>query len=141
MNSICVNPTNGSIALDLSLIPLVHAYLSGVSLDQCALDFNLNIEQVNDFLNRKEVKSFISTQLANQGYASKAKRIALLSEIVDEKLELAKENELPKSNKDLLEILKVLREEENDLHKLKGDLPDETGKSQYINIINTLKAD
>ncbi len=136
---------NGSgtlaIALDLSLIPLVHDYLAGNSLANCALKYNIAETEVSEFLSRQEVKRFISAQMANTGYAAKKKRIDLLSKIVDEKINLAEENDLPTSNKDIIEVLKLLREEENDLHKLSGDLDENTGKAQYIQIINSLKSD
>ena len=132
---------NEIINLDISLIPLVHDYLSGISLDDCALKYSLDSAQVSEFLNRREVKSYISNRLKNTGYVGKQRRIELLSRIVEEKLEFAAENELPSSNKDLLEVLKLLREEENDLHKQNGEVVEENGKAAYVQIINTLRAD
>ena len=136
-----ISSSSSVIALDLSLIPLVHSYLSGASLDQCALDFNLSSTQVSEFLDRREVKRYITNQLKNSGYIAKKRRIDLLTRIVDQKLEQSEENDLPLSNKDLLEVLKVLREEEMDLHKLAGDVEEDSGKAQYIQIINQLKSD
>ena len=139
-----VAPTSGNVApinLDISLIPLVHEYLQGATLAQCALDFNISEVQVSEFLNRREVKQYISNQLKNSGYAAKQRRIELLSDIVDEKREFAKENDMPTSSKDILEVLRALRDEENDLHKLAGDMEQDSGKAQYIQIINSLKAD
>ncbi len=133
--------TNTAIALDLSLIPLVHDYLSGASVDSCALKYNLDISSVNDFLSRSEVKRYISNQLRTEGYASRQKRLKILSNIVDDKLESAKENDIPVSNKDIIEVLKLLREEDNDLAKLAGDLDEQGGKQAYIQIINQLKMD
>ena len=128
------------VSLDLSLIPLVHDYLSGKTLEQCAVIYALDIAQVSEFLNRREVKQFISAQLKNSGYVNKKRRIDLLARIVDQKIELADDNELPLSNKDLIEVLKLLREEENDLNK--GSIEDiDTGKTAYINIINQLRMD
>jgi len=133
-----VNPT---LNLDISLIPLVHDYLNGASLDQCAVKFNMPAIQVSEFLDRKEVKRYISNQLVNSGYTAKKRRLDLLTRIVDQKIELAEDAEIPLSNKDLLEVLKALREEENDIRRTNSDTEEDSGRQTYINIINQLKSD
>jgi len=130
-----------SIALPVQLIPLVGDYLSGASMDNLATKYNLSISEVSDFLNRKEVRQYIKTELANYKYTSRKRRIDLLSRIVDEQIEFAEENEMPLSKKDIVEILKLLREENKDIENL-GVVEDQgdNAKNQYINIINQLKA-
>ena len=139
MNSI--EPIASVINLNLSLIPLVTDYLSGASMDECAAKFNIDVVQVSEFLDRREVKRYISNELKSSGYASRKKRLDVLSRIVDQKLDDAEENELPLSNKDIIEVMKLLREENNDLEKLSGNLEEDTGKAAYINIINSLRVD
>ena len=129
-----------TIALPVQLIPLVHEYLSGSSVDELALKHNMEPTQITDFLNRREVRTFINTKLKNHRYLNLLSRVNLLSDAVEEKLQFAKDNDLPMTGKDLLEIMKLLREESKDLsNELKEDTGDDA-KNNYINIINQLKA-
>jgi len=129
-----------AIALPVQLIPLVHEYLDGSSVDELALKHNMEPTKIADFLNRREVKQFINTKLKNHRYLNLLKRVNILSDAVEEKLQFAKDNDLPMTGKDLLEIMKLLREESKDLsNELKEDSGDDA-KNTYINIINQLKA-
>jgi len=68
------------------------------------------------------------------------KRIDLLTDAVDEKVAFAKENDLPMSNKDIVDILKLLREEAKDLSSELKENDVDDAKNTYINIINQLKS-
>ena len=127
-------------SLPVQFIPLVHEYLSGESVEDLAIKYNLESTQVTEFLNRKEVRQFIKTKLDNYKYLNVQKRIDLLSRAVEEKIAFAEENELPITNKDLLEVLKLLREESKDLQGKNDDMSGDAVKNTYVNIINSLKA-
>ena len=139
-NELMENSLLDTISLPVQFIPLVYEYINGESIDSLATKYNMEVTRISEFLNRREVKTFINTKLKNYKYLSLQKRIDLLSRAVDEKVAFAEENELPITNKDLVEVLKLLREEAKDL---RSELSDDTGdeaKNNYIAIINQLKA-
>ena len=127
-----------AIKLDTSLIPLVHDYLNTATLEELAFKYNLTEAQVSDFLERKEVRSYIKTFLANYGYVAKKSRIGLLNKIVDEKIRFSEENDIPLTKRDLVEIIKLLQTEDEMLAKDK-DLTEES-QNVYLQVINELKA-
>jgi len=129
-----------TVALPVQLIPVVHEYISGVSVDDLALKHGMEVTQITDFLNRKEVKTFINTRMKNYRLLNLQKRIDLLTDAVDEKVAFAKENDLPMSNKDIVDILKLLREEAKDLSSELKENDVDDAKKTYINIINQLKS-
>jgi arsenate reductase-like glutaredoxin family protein len=129
-----------SISLPAQFIPLVHEYLNGESVSNLAVKYGIDEENVVEFLNRREVKQFINTKLENYKYLSVQKRVDLLTRAVEEKLTFAEDNEMPITNKDLLEILKLLREESKDLRAKNEEVSDDSVKNTYINIVNQLKA-
>ena len=131
--------TVGAIQLSTQLVPMVHEYLSGCNIDSLALKYNIDVTQVSEFLNKTEVKRFISTELKNYRYVNRRKRIELLSDMVDEALNIRKENELPMTDKDPVELLKLLQTEDKDIGT--SDVEVEGGKQAYIQIINQLRAD
>jgi len=129
-----------TIALPVQLIPLVHEYLDGETIDDLAIKYNLEPTKISEFLNRKEVKTFINSKLKNHRYLSILKRVDLLSDAVEEKVKFAQENDMPLTNKDLLEILKLLREESKDLASQSGEIQSDEAKNTYVSIINQLKS-
>ncbi len=126
-----------AIKLDTSLIPLVHDYLNAATMDELAFKYNLQEHQVSEFLDRKEVRSYIKNTLINSGYVNKQKRIALLTRIVDEKIAFSEENEVPLSKKDIIEVLKLMKDEEELL--IKNEEMASEGQNVYVNILNELR--
>ena len=132
--------TTDSLALPVNLVPLVQEYMSGSSVDDLALRYNMPSTTISEFLDRKEVKRFIKTELQNYKMANRKRRINLLSRIVDEKIIFAEENEMPLSNKDIIEVLKLLREESKDIENFSADEDNSANtKNTYVQIINELK--
>ena len=132
-------PIDQAISLSVQFIPMVFEYLGGSSLEILSVKYNMPIPKVSEFLNRREVRQFIATEMKNYKLANRRKRIDLLTRAVDEKIEFADENEMPLSNKDIVEILKLLREEAIDISSEAVEIDETSGKQQYINIINQLK--
>ena len=131
-----------TIALPVQLIPLVGDYLAGGNVDSLAVKYDLSAQEVSDFLNRKEVRQYIRTELANYKYANRQRRLDLLSRIIDQQIEFAEENEMPLTKKDIVEVLKLLREENKDIDNLRAQDDDgDNNKNNYIAIINQLKGD
>ena len=134
-----LNPSVSAISLPVQLVGLTQDYLAGSKLEALALKYNMQVDEVSEFLNRKEVKRYIATELKSYKLLNVQKRIDILSAIVDEKLEFAVDNDLPTSNKDIVEVLKLLREESRDIQV--AEVEDNSGKAQYVQIINQLKVD
>ena len=128
-----------AINLDAKLIPLVHDYLNGISLSDLAFKYNLPENQVSEFLERREVKSFIKSTLINSGYVNKKSRIELLNSIVSEKIQFSEENDVPLTKKDLLDVLKLLREEEELILKNSEEVPE--SQNVYVAVLNELKSE
>jgi len=127
-----------AINLSTGLIPLVQDYLDATPLHELAFKYNLTEKEVSDFLDRKEVKSYIKNTLINSGYVNKKSRIDLYNRIVEEKIKFSEENDVPLTKKDMLDVLKLLKEEEELIEK-NTEGPAES-KNTYINILNELKA-
>ncbi len=128
-----------AIKLDTSLIPLVHDYLDAVPIEDLAFKYNLSEAQVSEFLDRREVRNYIKNTLINTGYVNKKSRIDLLSRIIEEKIKFSEENNVPLSKKDLVDVLKLLKDEEELISKDSDISAD--GQNIYVNILNELKAD
>lgn len=131
--------THEVMNLSAGLIPLVKEYLEGVSISDLAVRYNIAEDSISEFLNRKEVRTYISTQLNNLGWASTYKRLQLINRIIDEQLNIAEDNKIPLTAKDLVDVLKLMKEE---VKEITTDQPEQdTSKAQYIQIINELRAD
>ena len=141
MNELEQTVTTSAISLSAGLIPLVSDYTNGESLEVLAIKYGISEVEVSEFLNRKEVRTYIATTLQNHGYVAKKKRIDLLNRIVDQKILEAEENELSLSNKDLLDVIKLLKEEDTEITKTNQIEESDTSKGVYIQLINSLKAD
>ena len=65
-------------------------------------------------IEKKEVKSYIDSVFATQGYLNRIKRINLINRVIDQKIEEAMETGIY-SKKDLLDWMKHLQEVETGL--------------------------
>ena len=65
-------------------------------------------------IEKKEVKSYIDSVFATQGYLNRIKRVALINRVIDQKIEEAMETGIY-SKKDLLDWMKHLQEVETGL--------------------------
>jgi len=109
--------------IDAKYISLVSDYLNGLSLEELSASYNLPADEIASFLNRKEVQSYISTQLQNFGYLNPLTRVNLLNKIIEQKLQIAEETDTPLSKKDITEIIKLLQQEQQMIQKI--NKPDE----------------
>jgi hypothetical protein len=107
-----VDALNASLetpALDPVLLAIANDYLSGRSIDEIADNYGIAADRVTSTLDKREVRSYIDTVYATQGYLNRIKRMAIINAVIDQKLTEALETGIY-SKKDLLDWMKHLNE-------------------------------
>lgn len=107
--------------LDPVVLAVANDYLSGKSISTLAEEYGISEDRVTSVIEKKEVKSYIDSVFATQGYLNRVKRVALINRVIDQKLEEAMETGIY-SKKDLLDWMKHLQDVETGL-KPKKDGP------------------
>lgn len=95
--------------MDVQILPenlkVAEAYLKCQTIRDTALYLRISEEQVTDYLNKPDVKRFIDAVYLDQGYRNKFALGNLLDEIIQAKLEEARDIE-HYTKYDLLDLLK-----------------------------------
>jgi hypothetical protein len=105
---------NSSLApppLDPSLLTVANDYLAGQSIDEIAKNHSLTMDQVTSIIENKDIKSYVDNVFLSQGYLNRAKRLAVINKVIDEKLQEAFESGVY-TKKDLLDWMKLLNDME-----------------------------
>lgn len=125
--------------LDARLVNLVNEYLNGSSVQDLSAKYKLPPEQISEFLSKQEVKNYIATTLANSGYINPLNRIRLLNQMIEQKIQLAEEANIPLTSKDITELIKLLQEEQKILQK-NTDTPavQVNIQAEYVSLIEEL---
>src|SRR6056300_2057970 len=100
--------------LDPVMLALANDYLSGKSIDELAEEYGISEDRVTSVIEKKEVKHYIDSVFATQGYLNRIKRINLINQVIDQKIQEAVETGIY-SKKDLLDWMKHLQEVETSL--------------------------
>lgn len=106
-----VNRSLDTPALDPVFLSIANDYLSGKSVNDMAEEYNLPADRITSVLEKKEVKSYVDTVYATQGYLNRVKRIDLINQVIEQKMQDALETGVL-SKKDLLDWLKLLNDME-----------------------------
>lgn len=109
-----LNRTLEAPALDPVVLALANDYLSGKSIQEIAEEYCISEDRVTTVLEKREVKSYVDSVFATQGYLNRVKRISLINAVIDSKLQEAVESGIY-SKKDLLDWMKHLQEVETAL--------------------------
>ena len=126
--------------IDAKYINLVNDYLNGVTIQELSDIYQVEPDEISSFINRKEVQSYISTQLQNYGFLNPLSRVKLLNSIIEQKIRLAEETDTPLSKKDITEIIKLLQQEQQMLQK--ANKPDEPLVNvNYLQLVQELVDD
>ena len=115
--------------LDPVVLALANDYLSGKGVDEIAEEYGLPEDRVTAVIEKKEVRSYIDSVFATQGYLNRIKRINLINSVIDQKIQEAVETGIY-SKKDLLDWMKHLHEVETALK------PKSTGPAVAVQINN-----
>ena len=115
--------------LDPVMLALANDYLSGKAIDELADEYGISEDRVTSVIEKKEVKNYIDSVFATQGYLNRIKRINLINSVIDQKIQEAVETGIY-SKKDLLDWMKHLQEIET------GMKPKSTGPAVAVQINN-----
>ena len=115
--------------LDPVMLALANDYLSGKAIDEIADEYGITEDRVTAVIEKKEVKNYIDSVFATQGYLNRIKRINLIRAVIDQKIQEAVETGIY-SKKDLLDWMKHLQEVETSLK------PKQTGPQVAVQINN-----
>lgn len=107
-------------------LELANAYLEFGSIKEASAALHIPLDKASQMLEKAEVKRYLDNVYLDLGYRNRNKLGALLDEIIDSKLEEARESEVY-SSKDLLDIIKVA-------HKMRMDEIEAAAKHDTTNI-------
>jgi DNA-binding MarR family transcriptional regulator len=124
-----LNRTLEAPALDPVVLALANDYLSGKGVGEIAEEYGISEDRVTSVIEKKEVKNYIDSVFATQGYLSRIKRINLINQVIDQKIQEAVETGIY-SKKDLLDWMKHLQEVETALK------PKQSGPAVAVQINN-----
>ena len=124
-----LNKTLESPPLDPVMLAIANDYLSGRSVETIAEEYALPQDRITSVIEQREVKAYIDSVFATQGYLNRVKRINLINRVIDQKLEEAVETGIY-SKRDLLDWMKHLQEIEESAK------PKKTGPAVAVQINN-----
>ena len=124
-----LNRTLEAPALDPVVLALANDYLSGKGVGEIAEEYGISEDRVTAVIEKKEVKNYIDSVFATQGYLNRIKRINLINQVIDQKIQEAVETGIY-SKKDLLDWMKHLQEVETALK------PKQSGPAVAVQINN-----
>ena len=124
-----LNKTLEAPPLDPVVLAIANDYLSGKSVEEMSEEYAVSQDRITSVIEKKEVKSYIDNVFATQGYLNRIKRINLINQVIDQKIQDAVETGIY-SKKDLLDWMKHLHEVETALK------PKQTGPQVAVQINN-----
>ena len=89
--------------LDPVVLALANDYLAGKSVSDIAEEYAITQDRVTAVIEKKEVKAYIDSVFATQGYLNRIKRVNLINQVIDQKIQEAVETGIYKLMKDLME--------------------------------------
>lgn len=110
-------------------LEVANSYLTFGNIRAVVQQLGVNENKVVELLNKREVKRYIDTVYLDMGYRNKNNIAGLLDEMIESKLEEAKESGVY-SNKDLADLLQMAHKMRMDEIKAQADLE----KAQNSNV-------
>ena len=120
-----LNKTLEAPPLDPVVLAIANDYLAGKSVEEIADEYAVSQDRITSVIEKKEVKAYIDNVFATQGYLNRVKRINLINQVIDQKIQDA-----VYSKKDLLDWMKHLHDIEV------GMKPKPTGPQVAVQINN-----
>lgn len=106
-----LNKTLETPSLDPILLSVANEFLQGESISDIADRFAISTDRVTQIIEKKEVKTYVDNVYLTQGYLNRIKRVNIINNVIEQKLEEALETG-HYSKKDLLDWMKHLHEVE-----------------------------
>jgi len=110
-------------------LEVANSYLTFGNIRAVVQQLGVNENKVVELLNKREVKKYIDTVYLDMGYRNKNNIASLLDEMIESKLEEAKESGVY-SNKDLADLLQMAHKMRMDEIKAQADIE----KAQNSNV-------
>ena len=92
-------------------IETLELFINGKSIEEMSDEYGVSQDRITSVVEKKEVKIYIDSVFATQGYLNRVKRINLINQVIDQKIADAVETGVY-SKKDLLDWMKHLHEVE-----------------------------
>ena len=124
-----LNKTLDTPPLDPVVLAIANDFLSGKSIEEMSDEYGVSQDRITSVVEKKEVKIYIDSVFATQGYLNRVKRINLINQVIDQKIADAVETGVY-SNKDLLDWMRHLQEIESGLK------PKQSGPQVAVQINN-----
>lgn len=97
--------------LDPIKLGIANQFIEGTSIAELAEFYDVPADIITETLEKKEVKNYIDTIFLSQGYLNRFKRLNLIDDVINQKVEEAVDSGFY-SKKDLFDWLKLLNEME-----------------------------
>jgi hypothetical protein len=124
-----LNKTLDTPPLDPVVLAIANDFLSGKSIEEMSDEYGVSQDRITSVVEKKEVKIYIDSVFATQGYLNRVKRINLINQVIDQKIADAVETGVY-SKKDLLDWMRHLQEIETGLK------PKQSGPQVAVQINN-----
>jgi len=124
-----VNTSLETPQLDPVFLAIANDYLGGKDICDMAEEYALPEDRITAVLDKKEVRSYIDSVYTTQGYLNRVKRMNLINQVIEQKMQDALETGIF-SKKDLLDWMKLLNDMENTA------TPKKTGPAVAIQVNN-----
>ena len=98
-----LNKTLDTPPLDPVVLAIANDFLSGKSIEEMSDEYGVSQDRITSVVEKKEVKIYIDSVFATQGYLNRVKRINLINQVIDQKIADAVETGVY-SKKDLSEL-------------------------------------
>ena len=80
-----LNKTLETPPLDPVVLAIANDYLAGHDISKLSEEYGITEDRVTSVIEKKEVKSYIDSVFATQGYLNRIKRVALINRVIDPK--------------------------------------------------------
>ena len=97
-------------------LEVANAYLSSGSASVAANELALSIDKVYEVLEKNEVREYLNSVYLDQGYRNRFRLAELLDEVIEKKLQEARESD-QYSSKDLVDIISLAHKMSEDHRK------------------------
>jgi len=124
-----VNKSLETPQLDPVFLSIANDYLGGKDIGEMSQEYALPEDRITAVLEKKEVRSYIDSVYTTQGYLNRIKRMNLINQVIEQKMQDALETGIF-SKKDLLDWMKLLNDMENTA------APKKTGPAVAIQVNN-----
>ena len=95
--------------LDPVLLAIANDYLAGEGVDKIAKEYGVSQDRVAAVLDKDDVRKYIDNVYVTQGYLNRVRRMALVNQVIEQKVQDALESGVW-SKRDLLDWMKHLNE-------------------------------